>query len=182
MLFRSQKAQEEVHEQDLPEEVHEQEGDDEQEVRDKEMFQPGVQEDAHEQEEVREQAPGAREKVHEQVANNKQGMQEVREREGDDDDHEDGDDALAKVLARKRAIQLMVDKELDRVGAALDAFICRDAYQRLPPRAQQQLHFELHKEADAILNNFIWLLKKEKKLPARARLNLENTFEGNSYY
>lgn len=196
-----QEAQEEVHEQQTQEEVHEQVGDDEQEareardeVRDQEMLQTQEQKmpDAHEQElqeevhgheaqeaqeEVREQAPGAQEKVREQEANNKQGMQEVREHEGDDEQEDD----LAKELARKRAIQSMADKELDRVGAALDAFTNQDSFQRLSPRAQQQLHFELHKEADAILNNFIWLLKKEKKLPARARLSLENTFEGNSH-
>ncbi|KAF8544848.1 hypothetical protein BDD12DRAFT_800826 [Trichophaea hybrida] len=83
----------------------------------------------------------------------------------------------AAKLARRKALQSKVDKELSRVEEALALFRERVAYEASSPASQQKLESELDKESEVLLNNLLWLYKKENGI-TNLGLNLEIILEG----
>ncbi|KAF8249792.1 hypothetical protein K440DRAFT_659802 [Wilcoxina mikolae CBS 423.85] len=84
--------------------------------------------------------------------------------------------AKAAKLARRKALQSKVDEELSRVEEAVTLFRERVAYEASSPSSRQKLESELDEESEVLLNNLLWLYKKENGI-TNLGLNLEVILE-----
>jgi hypothetical protein len=85
--------------------------------------------------------------------------------------------AKTEKLARRQALQTKVDEELLRVEEALALFRKRVTYEASSLAGWQRFEAELEEESEVLLNNLLWLYKKENGI-TNLGLNLEVILEG----